>query len=365
VLSASVGAGHLRAAQAVELALQELAPEARVRNIDVLTLTNPGFRRVYAQLYVDLVNRAPHVLGYFYDLLDRPTKRKDRLLRAVQKLNLRPFLKLVRDEPWDVFVNTHFLPASLIASLKRRGKLRAPQFIVTTDFDTHRLWVNPPCEKYFTATEEGARYLASFGVSRESIEVTGIPIHPRFSRLASREACLASQGLAGDRPIVLQMAGGFGMGPVRKIFGSLLDVERPLTVVVVAGRNERLKKELEMAPVPPRHRVNVLGFTDKMHELLVAADVVLSKPGGLTVSEALATGAALAIVNPTPGQEFRCSDFLLENGAAVKINNLATLPFKIEQLLDDAKRLTEIRKNARALGKPEAAFEVARRALSA
>jgi len=348
----------------VELALRELDPDVLVRNVDVLTLTNAAFRRIYGQLYVDLVNRAPHVLGYFYDLLDRPSRGKDRLMRAVQKLNLRPFLTLIRDEPWDLFINTHFLPASLIASLKRKGKIRSPQFIVTTDFDTHRLWVNPPCERYFTATEEGARYLEAFGVRRELVQISGIPIHPAFTRPPSRESCLRSQGLPADGPILLQMAGGFGMGPVKKIFRNLLLVERPLTVVAVAGRNERLRKELEQVAVPERHRVKVLGFTDKMHELLAVADVVLSKPGGLTVSEALACGACLAIVNPTPGQEFRNSDFLLENGAAIKINNLATLAFKIEQLLVDPDRLTRIREKARALGKPDAAFEVARQALS-
>src|SRR5688500_814038 len=141
VLSASVGAGHMRAAEAVELACRELAPEAIVRNVDVLELTNPTFRRLYGAGYLDLVNKAPHMLGYLYDLMDRPRgpeSKRDRLRLLVEKLNLRRFLDLLESEPWDVVVNTHFLPAELIASQRRTRKLRVPQITATTDFETHR-----------------------------------------------------------------------------------------------------------------------------------------------------------------------------------------------------------------------------------
>src|SRR5918993_4890008 len=142
VLSASVGAGHLRAAQAVELALRELAPDAEVRNVDVLTLASAGFRKVYGEAYLDLVNKAPHVLGYFYDLMDkprRPRSTRDRLRLAMEKFNLRNFCELIECDDWDVVVNTHFLPAEVIASLRREGRLSVPQITVTTDFETHRL----------------------------------------------------------------------------------------------------------------------------------------------------------------------------------------------------------------------------------
>ena len=165
VLSASVGAGHTRAAEAVELALRETAPDAFVRNLDVLETTNRAFRRLYSRAYLGLMNSAPHIHGYFYDLFDRPLtptsppagllSRADRFRIAVERLNLGRFIRLLQTEPWDLVVNTHFLPAEIIASLRRQGKLDVPQVIVTTDFDTHRMWVHTPCEHYFTATEEG------------------------------------------------------------------------------------------------------------------------------------------------------------------------------------------------------------------
>jgi processive 1,2-diacylglycerol beta-glucosyltransferase len=367
VLSASVGAGHLRAAQAVVLALRELAPEAHVQNADMLEFTNAPFRRLYGRFYLDLVNKAPHVLGYFYDLMDRPPSAQhkgDRLRLAVEKLNLRRFAAFMREEPWDLVINTHFLPAEIIANLRSKGELSTPQFTATTDFETHRLWVNQPCERYFTATGEGAAYLTHWGIPADTVCTSGIPIHPAFSQPKSRDECLTRQGLTGDRPVVLQLAGGFGVGPISHILRGLLSVELPLEVVAVAGRNEAMKLQLEQVPVPERHRVKILGFTDQIDELMAVADVVLSKPGGLTTSEVLARGAAMAIVNPIPGQESRNSDFLLENGAAIKINNLATMPTKLEPLLKDKERLAKLKANAKKLGRPRAAFDVAEMALA-
>ena len=367
IMSASVEAGHLRAAEAVEAALRQLVPDAAVKNIDILDMTNRLFRRLYGRFYLDLVNRAPHVLGYFYDMLDQPSRsgknRGDRLRLAVEKLNLRKFIRFLQAERWDLVINTHFLPAEIIASLRKQGKLKLPQVTVTTDFETHRLWVNQPCERYFTATQEGALYLHSWGVPATDTLATGIPIHPVFSIAKKREDLLARHGLAADRPIVLQLSGGFGVGPIAKLYKALLEVTVPIQVVAVAGRNEKLKVEMHKIPCPARHRTKVLGFTKEIDELMAVADLVVSKPGGLTTSETLARGAVMVIVNPIPGQESRNSDFLLESGAAIKVNNVATLGHKITALLADPKRLEMLRANVKRVARPRAAFDVVAKSL--
>ncbi len=367
VLSASVGAGHLRAAEAVELALKQTVPHAVVRNVDILDMTNRVFRRMYGKFYLDLVNRAPHVLGYFYDLLDQPSRsgknRGDRARLALEKLNLGKFMRFLQAEPWDLAICTHFLPAEIIANLRKQGLLQMPQTTATTDFETHRLWVNQPCDRYFTATAEGARYLQHWGVPAKDTLATGIPIHPVFSEPKDQHACRAKHGLADDRPVILQLSGGFGVGPIEKIFNGLLTVQEPIQLVTIAGRNEKLREKLARLAKPTRHKVKVLGFTKEIDELMQAADLVVSKPGGLTTSETLARGAVMVIVNPIPGQETRNSDFLLENGAAIKANNLGTLPWKIEELLRDAARLDLMRKNVRRIARPRAAFDVVAKSL--
>jgi processive 1,2-diacylglycerol beta-glucosyltransferase len=366
VLSASVGAGHLRAAEGVELALRQTLPDATVKNVDILEMTNRLFRRIYGQFYLDLVNKAPHALGYFYDLLDQPRStrhRSDKIRFYLEKLNLKAFVKFLHAEPWDLVINTHFLPAEMIASLRAKNEIALPQVTVTTDFETHRLWVNQPCDRYFTATKEGALYLQHWGVPASDVVVTGIPIHPVFSTPKDRRACIARHGLADDRPIVLQLSGGFGVGPIEKIFHALLGIERPIQLVTITGRNEQLKAQLAKVKPPQRHKVKVMGFTKEIDELMQAADLVVTKPGGLTTSEVLARGAVMVIVNPIPGQESRNSDFLLESGAAIKANNIATLGYKVNALLQDAARLEQLRANVRKIGKPRAAFDVVEKSL--
>jgi len=304
VLSASVGAGHMRAAQAVELALKQIVPSAEVQNLDVLELTNGAFRRIYGSAYIDLVNKAPHVLGFMYDIMDQPSRsgknRGDRFRLAWEKLNLKKFVSLICEQKPDLVINTHFLPAEIIASLRKKGECETPQVTVTTDFETHRLWVNQPCDHYFTATEEGAIGLTAWGISRDDITVTGIPIHPVFASEKNRADVLKRQGLVGDRPIILQSAGGFGVGPIQSIYQQLLKIEKPLQVFVVAGKNAKAKTELQRVDVPARHRAKVIGFTTEIDELMALADIVVSKPGGLTTSETLARGAAMASGNVIP-----------------------------------------------------------------
>lgn len=366
ILSASVGAGHLRAAEAIELALRLLYPKLNVKNIDVLTLANKAFRRLYGQAYFDFVNHAPYLVGYIYDLLDQPPAKKaraDRFRIALEKLSMHPFITLLESEPWDVVINTHFLPAEIIASLRRSGKLSIPHMTVTTDFETHRLWVHSPCEHYFTATAEGAAYLRYWDVRSTDITVTGIPIHPIFSQKKERDYCLASQGLKGKNPLILLLSGGFGVGPIEKLYRSLLDIAMQLEIVVVTGKNEELMERLNHIEPPSRHFVKILGFTTQIDELMAVADIIITKPGGLTSSEILAKGAAMAIVNPIPGQESRNSDFLLENGAAIKINTISTMPYKLTELLNAQAKLAMLKSNAFNLSRPKAAFDIAHAAV--
>ena len=362
ILSASVGAGHLRAAQAVELAAREVYPEAHIQNVDVLTLTNAAFRHLYGKAYLDLVNKAPHMLGYFYDLADKPrrTGRADQFMHLVQRANLARLIDLLQETPWDAVINTHFLPAEIIASRKARHGLTLPHVTVTTDFETHRLWVNQPCELFFTATDEGAEYLHSFGIPRDLMRVSGIPVHPAFSKLPARAECLKRHDLAGDRPIVLQLAGGFGVGPIQKVHETLLSLETGIELVTVCGKNKAVAQQLAEVPCPPRHRRHIVGFTDVMQEFMAAADLVVTKPGGLTSSECLAAGAPMLIINPIPGQESRNADYLLEQGAAIKANNLATLAYKAQQLLATPARLQELKRSAKRIGHPKAAYDIVR-----
>ena len=358
VLSASAGAGHIRAAQAVERAFARLNAAEEIRHIDTLEFTNKVFRRLYSNLYIDMVNKTPELLGWLYDYLDKPWKNERRRL-VLDKLNTRPFVKMLRDYQPDIAVCTHFLPAEIISWLKAKKRLATQQAIVVTDLDVHAMWLCRHYEHYFVALDETRAHLEALGIPAGKITVSGIPIDPVFAEPKNKQAMREKHGLRRDRTTILISAGGFGVGPIQNMVTSLFHLRHPAQVVAICGRSAELKERVERlaAKHPTDHRValKVVGYTTEMDEYMSASDVIVGKPGGLTTSEALAKGLVMVIVNPIPGQEERNSDHLLEEGVAIRCNNLPVLAHKIDRLLDDPARLAAMRENVRRLARPHAA----------
>jgi processive 1,2-diacylglycerol beta-glucosyltransferase len=362
VLSASAGAGHVRAGQALERALVATGRVGEVRHVDVLQYTTKLFRRVYAQAYLDLVNRAPAMLGWVYDYFDEPGKH-ERLRLALDKWNATRFIRLIERERPDWAISTHFLPAHIIGWLQSKGRLATRQAIVVTDFDAQAMWLTRHVDRYFVALDETRVHLERLGVAASAITVSGIPIDPLFAVAKEAKAMRAKHGLAPDRTTILVSAGGFGVGPVEALVHTLLELQHPVQLVVICGRSEELKSRLDTLAAARAPQVSpalhVVGYTTDMDEYMAAADLLVGKPGGLTSSEALARGLALVIVHPIPGQEERNADHLLEAGAAIRCNNLPALAWKIDRLLDDPERLAAMRANARRLARPHAARDIA------
>jgi processive 1,2-diacylglycerol beta-glucosyltransferase len=361
VLSASAGAGHIRAAQAVERALLEAGAAREVRHVDTLEYTNKLFRRLYARAYLDMVNRTPELLGWLYDYLDKPWERERRRL-ALDKLNTRPFVKMLKEYQPDIIVCTHFLPAEIVSWLKAKERIASRQAIVVTDMDVHAMWLCHHYEQYFVALEETREHMRRLGVPSEKLTVSGIPIDPVFAVEKDKREMRRKHGLSEDGWTILVSAGGFGVGPIEHLFQSLLELQHRAQAVVICGRNEELKVRLESlaANLPAGAPVSIkpIGYTTEMDEYMAASDLLLGKPGGLTSSEALARGLAMVIVNPIPGQEERNSDHLLEEGVAIRCNNLPVLAYKIDKLLGDTARLAAMQAAARRLARPRAAAEI-------
>ncbi|SIO39169.1 processive 1,2-diacylglycerol beta-glucosyltransferase [Singulisphaera sp. GP187] len=367
ILSASAGAGHLRAAQAIERAFQETGSAKSVHHLDVLEYTNPLFRRLYSKAYIEMVNAMPEVLGWLYDRMDKPGM-DDRLKLAFDKLNTRPFIKLMERYQPDIAVCTHFLPAEIISSLTEQGRLQTQQAIVVTDFDVHAQWLCPDYAQYFVAIDETRAHMRELGVPANKITVSGIPIDPEFSRPKDQAKMREKHGLRPDGAVILISAGGFGVGRIDVLMASLMKLRHPAQIVAICGRNEELKAQLERQAedLPPGSGVaiKVVGYTTEMDEYMAAADLVVGKPGGLTTSEALARGLVFVVVSPIPGQEERNSDHLLEEGAAIRCNNLPALAYKIDRLLDDPERLATMRANVQRLARPRAAFDIVEKLLT-
>lgn len=365
LLSASAGAGHVRAAQALEKAFKE-AGEAtgevrEVQHLDILNFTNKVFRHLYSKAYIDLVNNMPEVPGWLYDKFDKPWKNERRRL-ALDKLNTRPLVKLLREYQPDMIVCTHFTPAEIVSWLKAKERLASRQAIVVTDFDVHAMWLCHHYEQYFVAIDEARAYLEAVGIPPEKITVSGIPIDPVFALAKDKKEMRRKHGLALDRTTILLSAGGFGVGSVEALITALLPLQHSAQIVAICGRNQELKERLTKMAAGIKRQAKVLvkpfGYTQEMDELMAASDLVLGKPGGLTTSEALAKDLVFVIVNPIPGQEERNSDHLLEAAAAIRCNNLPTLTYKLDRLLADPARFASMKANARSLAHPNAARDI-------
>ena len=359
VLSAGVGAGHVRAGQAVACAVRAAVPDVQVTEEDLLEHATPGFRAMYRDAYVAIASRTPRLVGWLYDRADEPWQRRW-YASTVERLALRGWMRRLLANPPAVAVCTHFLPAALLCHLRRRHALATRIVTVVTDLDVHGLWLDGRADLWCVAGEEAREIMVSAGVRRETVRVTGIPIAAEFKRLPDRAAARAHLGIDPSRPLVLFSTGGCCLGPVERTFASLLPLAEAATVVAICGHNERARASLQaMVPAQAAHRARVVGFTRDMHAWMAAADLLVGKPGGLTSSEARAAGLPLAAIHPIPGQEERNLAHLLEWGAAIACHTPATLGWRVRSLLADAGRLDHMRAQARASARPHAAHEVA------
>ena len=338
-----------------------MRPDDEVRRVDVLDYTPRWYRKIYVKGYVKLIEHAPELYAMAFKKTDNPVRIRQltRFRRRSAGIMAAKFVKeLVSFRP-DALLSPHYLPLEILGGVlgkKGRRRMAAPHTAcIVTDFEAHALWMEPCVNLYCVAAEATKARLIARGATNDSVVVTGIPIAAKFSSRIDADSIRSGFSFRANIPTLLVLGGGFGMGPVREILSELNKVERALQVIIVCGRNDKLRTQV--AAERTRHPTHVLGFAGNMQELMAASDLILTKPGGLTTSEALAMGKPLMILNPIPGQEAANSDFLLEEGAAVKVNCLEDIPFKVATLLD-SRKLVEMSRAARRLGKPRAAHAI-------
>ena len=365
ILHATAGSGHKSAAVAIAHALAGLARDAQVREVDTLVFASRFYRSTYAQSYSAMAQRAPRLWGALYALWaqQRVNKSAGPAREALDRLALRGLVRVVERERPDAIVCTHFLPVEALYPIRGRGRLDVPLHVVITDFTAHPLWAYPHVDRYFVASDQVADELAGHGVPRDRIEVTGIPVDPRFAEWHGREAVRGRFGFGLERPLVLVMGGGAGVGPMAELAERLARLPEEPYVVVLCGTNTRLRTQIEALSPGHAGRLRAMAFTPHVDLLLEASDMVVSKAGGLTCAEALVKHTPLVIFRPTPGQEVGNARYLEAGGAAVHADSLDTVAATVSRWLADPEALRRARENAAALARPRAAEDIARRVL--
>lgn len=364
-ISAPVGAGHVRAAHAVGAALTRLAPAIRAEYANVFDFFSPWLGRTILGVYLKILDIFPQAYGaaYSWGNTSRLARFGQGIISGYLAGRMAQYLAASRP---DAIVVTHATPGGLVAYLARQGRLGAPAVAVVTDFVVHRLWVNPELDEYVVAHGALRDYLADNGVPHERSVALGIPVDDKFTAPLTREEAAARLGLAAGRPTVLVMGGGAGVMPMAEIVAALDDLALPLNIVTVAGKNAALQERLAALTGRLRHAaLTSLGFVDNVHELMAAADLLVSKPGGMTAAEALARGLPMLIYRPIPGQEEANTRFLTAHGAARRLESAAELAAAVAGLLaPNSGELAAMRAAALALGRPGAAEAIAGRLLA-
>ncbi|MHB1684746.1 MAG: MGDG synthase family glycosyltransferase [Bacilli bacterium] len=362
ILSASYGEGHQQAALAVRDALMDENPDLDLQIVDYLEMVHPMLNSVARYCYMKSVRFAPALYGLFYKGTSRiaPSSLIQRRLNHLGYEDLADYLSAYKP---DVILSTFPTPAGVVSMLKEQGLIDIPAATVITDHAIHSQWIHHYTDHYFVGSEHVKRGLMIRGVDERRISVTGIPVRPAFLAANNRAEVRAKLGLEDDYPTLLIMGGAYGvLGDIVQICEELFQSDRRAQLIVVCGRNEKLRQTIEQLSKDAKNPVWVFGFTREVHELMAVSDLIVTKAGGLTISEALAMELPMLLYRPIPGQETQNATFLVKSRVAVLARTRRQVLGHIDRLLrDDGTRLRRMRVNTNTIRKVTAARDIARK----
>jgi processive 1,2-diacylglycerol beta-glucosyltransferase len=363
ILTLSVGTGHLRASEAVQRALYDGADPVEVRVLDALESARPWFHWLYVDPYWWMLRHAPWLWRKLFE------RRQSKLHRAtapdwVFRRGCRGVLRQIRKYAPHLVIVTEIGAAEIAALGRREGWFNAPILAVQTDFQTEPPWVQDGIDMYCVASGEARGQLIRWGVLPNRVLLSGIPVDPAFSLPFDRADLVQALGLDARRPVVLVMGGGMGPVPLDQVVASLEICGVPMQVLAVAGHDRGLRRRLESVRGRIAIDLRPLGWTDNIPELMAAADLLITKPGGLTAAEALAAGLPMVLTHPIPGPEERHVRYLEQKGVALHADRLDDLPRLVSRLLSSPEELREMRRRTREWSRPDAAHAIAQVALA-
>jgi processive 1,2-diacylglycerol beta-glucosyltransferase len=358
ILTLSVGTGHVRAAEVLQRALHDCIDPVEVRLLDALKVARSWFLTLYVRPYWWLLRRAP---GLWRWLFERRQKKLHRATapRWVFRRGCREVLEQLKAYAPHLVIANEIGALEIAALGKREGWFHAPILAVHTDFQTEPPWVQAEVDVYCVGSEEARTQLVNWGTSPNRIVVCGIPVDPVFGLPFDKPELRRALGLDGQRPVVLVMGGGMGPAPLDAIVGSLELCRFPLQVLVVAGHDRTLRQALEHLRRKVTLDLHVFGWTDTIPELMAVADLLITKPGGLTTAEALSAGLPMIVTHPIPGPEERHVRYLAQQGVALRANTLGEIPRLVTRMLSKPGSLAEISRRQRDMSRPDAAHAIA------
>lgn len=348
------------AAMAIEDSIRTLNRSIETLNINHFRYTNPVLAQVIMKTYHEMLKRRPELWDYLYDNdnVREKTKKFRTLLHKLNSAKLRRLMEWYRP---DIIVCTQAFPCVAMAEYKRINGNNIPVVGVVTDYGVHSYWVDPDVDLYIVPTQVELERLVGLGIDRDRIEVIGIPISPRFCTPLDNKKLRSKLGIEGTKPVVLIMGGSQGMISMDEIVRYLAKLPLDMHLVVVCGVNKELYKGLEKLRPRIKVRMNLYGYINHIEELMSISDIIITKPGGLTITEALAKRLPMVILNPIPGQETKNAEFLIKNNAAVQALDARDVARRVGDLISNPVTLRQMKQSISNISRPQAAFDIARR----
>jgi len=361
ILYASFGAGHQRAAYAIRDGLLKAYPEAQADVLDYFVFVNSTVYNLVRKTYLQSIRMAPGLWGKFYHKTSHISGGSpiNKMLNKIGRQNFIDYLRLTGP---DAVITTYPVPAGVLSELKNRGLFTIPVTTAITDFGIHSQWLHPRTDLYLVGAGYMKENLLKKGIPVEKIFVSGIPVSPVFDEKLDKTALCAKFGLNPAVPTVLMMGGAYGfLAGMKKVCARLAHAQANLQLLVVCGRDAGMCNELHKTVQNSRNCVKVFPFVDYIHELMTISDLIVTKAGGMTVSEALSKRLPMIIFRPLPGQEEENTRFLAESGAALAVHKDADhLVNAVLSLVENPPRLVEM---SAAAGKVRQADSAVRAAL--
>ena len=369
IFYASYGGGHLNAAKSIKECIDTNYPNYETELIDCMKYINKPIEKITTAAYREMAKKAPWAWGKIYS--DSQKGPLAHLSSRSNKIMAIKLLRLLREKQPDVIISTHPFGSQMCSYLKRKNKITAKIATIMTDFSPHDQWLvgHEFTDYFFVANDKMKNYLINKGITENKISVTGIPISNRFLKTYNKKEILDTYNLSEDKFTVLFFGGGeFGLGKTKtaEIFESFVQesLKEKIQIIAIAGKNPKMKASFK--EIVSKYSVNttttnttditnnvkILEFTNQVPELMSISDLVVTKPGGLTTSESLASHLPMLIINPIPGQEEENAEFLEDKGIAIWLRKNDDSKLIIENLLADSKKLNLMKENTKLLARP-------------
>lgn len=356
ILSGRFGEGHLQAANAIKEAAGIEYPNVETIVLDFFEWAYPSLFPISHFVYMKGIKTFPQVYGFFYQKTYNENTFSKKL-SSLFSIGIGKMLNLLQKEKPSVVVSTYPFTSSIISKLKEYGLTNIPLVTVITDHTHHSSWLHPNTDQYIVGSNDIKEKLIHLGIPNEIIACTGIPIRKRFLENRNRKELFNKYRLNPNTPTVLIMGGGEGLiGKGLLNSRELEEFPIRLQLIILCGHNEKLRQQLKSELSFSKHRIKVLGYIDSVDELMAISNIIVTKPGGVTTSEALAMELPMLLYKPLPGQEVDNAEYLINAGVAIKANDSSSLFLQLSRMLENPGILAKMKENAGMIQTKKAAF---------